>query len=54
MKALDNFISSGLLTEGKSYVVERTPTIYDTQTFQPNYDYIIIGNDLKTKKYPKK
>ncbi len=47
LKALDNMISSGILTEEQSYEVERTPTLYDPQTLQPTYGYIIICNDTK-------
>ena len=52
-KALDNMISSGLLTQEQSYEVERTPTLYDPQTFQPTYGYIIICNDTKWRKISK-
>jgi len=46
---IHQLIEEGLITEGKSYPIDKTPTMYDPMTYQPEHKWMLILNTPTNK-----
>lgn len=46
---IKDLIKEGLLITGKSYPIDKTPTMYDPQTYQPTHKWMLVLNTDKYK-----
>ena len=42
---IKQMIEKGIIVEGKSYPIDRTPTMYDPQTFNPQHKWLLHLNN---------